>query len=257
VASASFEPESQKDKMREKNRIIIPTGAEPETPHFDAEETLLSARPVVPLTEQAVRADHNTRADVAARPVTKRLPLLALIIIAAVSVGLASGLAIGLYQGRQSRTAPVAAQPSSTATTVDAHIKQKPAEETSQPPLPSVQTVIDTDKPTELSQPESSTAAEKTTKSQASPEDSETQKPKQQAAPDEKTPDEKQSLPTAASRKKPQDERAGDDGEKKREKTAQRRTIDEQDRDVDIPRTVERANQELNRIREIFEGPQP
>ena len=70
--------------MEEKDKIIISTGHEPEegleTPHFDAEETLLAARPVVPLTEEAIEAAHSrssTRAEVAAPPLAKRIPMLA------------------------------------------------------------------------------------------------------------------------------------------------------------------------------------
>ena len=69
--------------MEEKDKIVISTGHEPEegleTPHFDAEETLLAARPVVPLTEEAIEAWHssssNTRAEVAAPPLAKRIPV--------------------------------------------------------------------------------------------------------------------------------------------------------------------------------------
>jgi hypothetical protein len=155
--------------MEEKDKIIISTGHEPEegleTPHFDAEETLLAARPVVPLTEEAIEVARSTgsslgtRAEVAAQPLSKRIPVLALVIIAAVSVGLASGLAIGLYQGRQHRTVPAAAQSSSATTTTDKRLQQQlPAPETSNRQLPSVETVADGDKtaePVVISQTES------------------------------------------------------------------------------------------------------
>ena len=244
--------------MKDKNRIIIPTGHEPEegleTPHFDAEETLLAARPVVPLTEEARETAERVRAEeFPSRPVTRRMPILALIIIAAVSVGLASGLAIGLYQGRQkTAAAPVTAQSSST---VDTQFKQKPAPETTQPQLPSVQTVADTEQkqtdPAALSQPAGDSVNKEATKTQAAPETSDNPKPEEQVVPDKKRTDEKPSTP---SQKKAQDVRDNDDGPKKRQ--PRRRPVDEQDEDV-VPRTVERANQELNRIREIFEGARP
>lgn len=253
--------------MKDKNKIIIPTGHEPEesleTPHFDAEETLLAARPVVPLTEEAREAAQNARAEeFAARPLSRRIPILALIIIAAVSVGLASGLAIGLYQGRQKTAAPVATERSSTTkTAVDTQFKQKADAETTKPQLPSVQTVADTEQkptgPTALSQPEGDPMAAEATKTPATPEASDKQQPEQKAAPDKKSVDEKQAPPPAPARKKPQGVRADDDGGSgKKLKLPRRRPAVEQEPD-DVPRTVERANQELNRIREIFEGPRP
>jgi hypothetical protein len=255
--------------MDEKDKIVISTGHEPEegleTPHFDAEETLLAARPVVPLTEDAIEAAHSARAKAARAPMTNtRFPMLALIIIAAVSVGLASGLAIGLYQGRQKAT-PVSAQPSSTTTTAaDTQFKQKPAQEEIKTQLPSVQTVAETDtdqqgEPTALSQPEGDLTNEEVVETKARPEDSDTPKPEREAAPDKKRSDEKQTPPPAATRKKPQDDlRADDDDGNKRQRAARRRAIREQeDTYDDVPQRIERAGQELNRIREIFEGARP
>jgi hypothetical protein len=249
--------------MKDKNRIIIPTGHEPEegleTPHFDAEETLLAARPVVPLTEEARETAERVRAEeFSSRPVTRRMPILALIIIAAVSVGLASGLAIGLYQGRQkTAAAPVAAQSPST---VDTQFKQKPAPETTQPQLPAVQTVADTEQgqtgPEALSVPEGDPMTGEETETKAAPEASDKQKPERSIKPDKRGEDEKQSdTAPAPERRKPQGLRDNDDGPKKQKLPRRRPAVDEDTED--IPRTVERANRELNRIREIFEGPRP
>jgi hypothetical protein len=252
--------------MKDKNRIVIPTGHEPqeglETPHFDAEETLLAARPVVPLTEEAREAAQKVRAEeFAAKPLSQRIPILALIVIAAVSVGLASGLAIGLYQGRPKPTTPVTAQPSTTTTTAtaDTQLKQQAAPETTKPQLPSVQTVADTEPkstdPAALSQPDSDQLAKDATKTPERPEASDNPKPEQSVTPGKKRADEKQSTPPAPSQKRPEGLRDNDDGPKKQKLPRRRPTVDE-DPDV-VPRTVERANQELNRIREIFEGPRP
>lgn len=250
--------------MKDKNRIIIPTGHEPqeglETPHFDAEETLLAARPVVPLTEEARETAERVRAEeFSTRPVTRRMPILALIIIAAVSVGLASGLAIGLYQGRQkTAAAPVAAQSSST---VDTQFKQKPAPEPTQPQLPAVQTVADAEQrqtSTEaLSLPEGDAMTAEETEALDATEASDKKKPERSIKPDKKGDDEKQSdTPPAPERKKPQPSlRDNDDGPKKQKLPRRRPAADPNTED--IPRTVERANRELNRIREIFEGPRP
>ncbi len=252
--------------MKDKNRIVIPTGHEPEeelgTPNFDAEETLLAARPVVPLTKEARATAERARAEeeFAAKPLTRRIPILALIIIAAVSVGLASGLAIGLYQGHQKAAAPVAAQPSTTTTaTADTQLKQKSAPETTKQELPAVQTVAETEQkpgaPTALSEPEGDPMAQDSaeTRDEATREASDKQKQERSIAPEKKEEGEKESPPSA--RKKPQPLRENDDGPKMR-KLPRRRPSDDEDTDT-VPRTVERANQELNRIREIFEGPRP
>ena len=248
--------------MKEKNRIIIPTGHEPEegleTPHFDAEETLLSARPVVPLTEEAREAAQSAHADWGSKPPTRRIPILALIIIAAVSVGLASGLAIGLYEGRRKTATPVTAQTSPT--TADTQFKQQPAGETTKPQLPPVQTVADTEQrptaPSALAQPETDPMAKESPETPATPEASDEPQPERRPAPDKKSGDEKQSPPSAPARKKPQSVRDDDDGGGKKLKLPRRRPTVEQD-PYDVPRTVERANRELNRIRDIFEGPRP
>jgi multidrug efflux pump subunit AcrB len=248
--------------MKEKNRIVIPTGHEPEegleTPHFDAEETLLSARPVVPLTEEAREAAQSAHADWGAKPPTRRIPILALIIIAAVSVGLASGLAIGLYQGRQKTAAPVTAQTSTATTTADTQFKQKPAEETTKPQqqLPPVQTVADTEQQTTLSEPAGEPVVEESPQTPARTEASDKPQTERRAAPDKKSEDEKQSPPPAPERRRPQNVRPDDDGSKKQKLPLRRRPPVEQEPE-DIPRTVERATRDLNRIREIFEGPRP
>jgi hypothetical protein len=235
-----------------------------ETPQFDAEETLLAARPVVPLSEEALEAarssSNNTRAAVAARPLTKRIPVLALVIIGAVSVGLASGLAIGLYQGRQQRANPATAQPSLTRTTEDTRLKQQPAEETSNRQLPSVQTVADGDKPTEpvvVAQSESGqiVVPEEVPETKASPRTSDIPKPEREASRDKDTQDEKPA--PAATRKKAQNVREDDDGSDKNRRLMRRRRTVERDRDDDVPQRIERTGQELNRIREIFEGARP
>ena len=259
--------ESKKYKMEEKDKIVISTGHEPEegleTPHFDAEETLLAARPVVPLTEEAIEAWHSSssvRAEVAAPPLAKRIPMLALVIIAAVSVGLASGLAIGLYQGRQ-KTASATAQSSSATTTVEPRLKQKPSEEPGKTQLPSVQTVADGNTPTEpvvVAQSESGeiVVPEEVPETKANPEIPDIPKPEREAATDKKTPDERPAPPPDTKRKKAKDERVDDDGDKKPKMWRRRKAV-EPYRDDNVPQRVQRTGQELNRIREIFEGARP
>jgi hypothetical protein len=254
--------------MEEKNKIVISTGHEPEegleTPHFDAEETLLAARPVVPLTEEAIEAwqsSSSARAEVAAPPLAKRIPMLALVIIAAVSVGLASGLAIGLYQGRQKTASATAQSSSATTTTVDPRLKQKPAEEPGKTQLPSVQTVADGNTPTEpvvVAQSESGeiVVPEEVPETKANPKVSDNPEPEREAAIDKKMPDERPAPPPDTKRKKAKDDRADDDGDKKPKMWRRRKAV-EPYRDDDVPQRAQRTGQELNRIREIFEGARP
>ena len=234
--------------MEQRNKIFIPTGAEPEesleTPNFDAEETLLAARPVVPLSQDAIESARRAGAG----PLGRRFPLLALIIIGAVCAGAAGGFIVALYQGRQ-RTpeVQVATSPSSTKTTVDTRFTQKPVEERSQEQLPSVQTMPETDKP----------VAEQPVASLPNNAQADKERPEQPAALEE-PPDKKQASTPPVTRKKTKDEeREANDVEQKKPKPPKRRPRADEDRADDIPRQVERAGQELNRIREIFEGAQP
>ncbi|HEY0405192.1 MAG TPA: hypothetical protein VGC89_05665, partial [Pyrinomonadaceae bacterium] len=113
--------------MEQRRKIIIPTGADGEetlsTPHFDTEATL-AARPVVPLSDALAPTpeaayDATARGDLerpraGATTVSssswKRSTLI-LIILAAVSIGVASGLAIGFYQTSRKTTTAAAAAP--------------------------------------------------------------------------------------------------------------------------------------------------
>src|SRR5215213_5094129 len=111
--------------MEQKRKIIIPVGgsreaipardfdgaATAQAPLFDAEATL-GARPVVPLAETQ-RSRH--------------FPLLALVVILAISAGVAGGFAIGLYKSRQTQES---AAPNTTATiNTDATTAQAPAQQ--------------------------------------------------------------------------------------------------------------------------------
>src|SRR4051812_45571928 len=98
--------------MEERRKIVIPLGAEPETPHFDAEETLLSARPVVPIANaESAPVFKHTAATTTRAPFYRRSLFLSLIVIAAVGIGLAAGLAIARYRYLQRSVAPIATQP--------------------------------------------------------------------------------------------------------------------------------------------------
>ncbi|HYO90183.1 MAG TPA: hypothetical protein VEQ40_01035, partial [Pyrinomonadaceae bacterium] len=95
--------------MAERRKIVVPV--EPETPHFDAEETLLSARPVVPITHEESAPVFNHPQASTRPPFYRRSLFLSLVVIAAVGIGLAAGLAIARYRYVQRTASPVVAQP--------------------------------------------------------------------------------------------------------------------------------------------------
>jgi type IV secretory pathway VirB10-like protein len=255
--------------MAERRKIIIETGAADEplsTPHFDTEATL-TARPVVPLNDQDAPqlpyGAHSGRA--AARPFWKRPAILALIVLVAVGIGVGAGLGIGLYRNRQTAPTPVAAAPSSTAEDVDAGqtVEQLPA-----PPQPTPQerAAVPTDEreappvePKREDEPKGEERERATARNERKDDD-----------------DDEASRPAAGKpatvvrAKKPikvdeyiiedgREEGRAEEDQRREERRAERRERRRRQREseVDIPRGVDRAGKEVNRIREIFEGRQP
>ncbi|HUQ34700.1 MAG TPA: hypothetical protein VM095_21460 [Pyrinomonadaceae bacterium] len=257
--------------MAERRKIIIETGAADEplsTPHFDTEATL-TARPVVPLNEQDVHqlpyGAHSGRA--AARPFWKRPAMLALIVLVAVGIGVGAGLGIGLYRNRQTAPTPVAAAPSSTAEDVDAgqtveHLPAPPQ------PTPQERAAVPTDEreapPVEPKREDEPKVEERertaiTARNERKDDDDEAIRPAAAGKP-----------ATVARAKKPikVDEYIVEDGrgegraeedQRREERRAERRERRRRRREseMDIPRDMDRAGKEVNRIREIFEGRQP
>jgi hypothetical protein len=243
--------------MAERRKIVIQTGAGPEeqlpTPHFDAEATL-TARPVVPLTDQEAY-QMNYAARGAAKPFWRRPALLALIVLAAVSVGVAAGFAIGIYRNRNAAVTPVATAPSST-------VQDTGGDEVVKPPAPT---------PT----PEQARAAIPDQPEEppvVAPKD----EPREPTARNERKADEMEARPPveakqpAAREKKPvkvdeytiqegSEESQAEREQRREERRAERRENRRRGRDeeINVPRRIDRAAREVDRIREIFEGRQP
>jgi hypothetical protein len=272
--------------MEQRRKIIIPTGRDPEetlaTPHFDAEATL-SAQPVVPLAEAAATppgdaynvrgggAAYAPRATSSAASPWKRSTLL-FIILAAVGIGIVSGLAIGLYQTRKTTTAaPVAAQPPANDSP---QVATQPEPESTQP------AIVDRQQPEQQPEAEAripDTPAVKEPERKASNDadendDNDDRRASRNNSDDSKR-DRARTQPPAV-RERPTvtvpiiEERDDDDRqarreerkarrrEERREERRQRRDEDD-DYPVNVPRSIERARQDINRIRDIFEGRQP
>jgi len=240
------------------------------TPHFDTEATL-TARPVVPLNDQETHqlpyGAYTGRA--AARPFWKRPAMLALIVLAAVGIGVGAGLAIGLYRNRQTAQTPAATAPSSTAEDVNAgQTVEQPPQPTQPTPAPQERAAVPTD------EREAAPVAPKREEEPKVEERERTATARNERKDDD---DDEASRPVAAGKpaavvrgKKPikVDEYIIEDGreggraeqdqrrEERRAERGERRRRRRED-DADIPRGIDRAGKEVNRIREIFEGRQP
>jgi hypothetical protein len=277
--------------MEERRKIIIPTGADPEetlaTPHFDAEATL-SARPVVPLSEQAApqNAYAMPRGPGAASPAGaspwKRSTLI-FIVLAAVSIGVASGLAIGLYQTRRKTPAPVATEPAASETQQAITQPRSPA------PTPEPAPRVKQEEPEAVQQPEAEARipvapTDKEAKVKPTDEakrndgdnerdngrDKDRDKDKQGARETRKRDEERAAQdserdrpverePITDARDETRDERRARREERQAQRREDRRRQREENGDnpLDVPRTVQRTQQQINRIRDIFEGRQP
>jgi type IV secretory pathway VirB10-like protein len=258
--------------MSERRKIIIETGAVDEplpTPHFDTEATL-TARPVVPLSDQEIHqlpyGAYSGRA--VARPFWKRPAMLALIVLVAVGIGVGAGLGIGLYRNRQTAQTPAATAPPSTAEDVNAGQTVEQPIPPQPTPAPQERAAVTTDEreaapvaPKREEEPKVEERERTTTarNERKSDNDDEASRPVVAAA-----------KPTVVRSKKPVkvDEYIIEDGreesrveqeQRREERRAERRERRRRSREdeADIPRGIDRAGKEVNRIREIFEGRQP
>lgn len=237
------------------------------------------ARPVVPLTPDAAESSHGTHAEAAKEPPARRSPLLlVLIVLAALGVGVAGGLAIGLYQNRRKTEPSVAAQPPVVSPAVNPRVT-KPAEEISKAQPPSAPPVVKEEKPTP--QPSPVTPATAVEKVPLTPATAVAEAPSPSVTKDEKTTEptagpkvspvltrehtpheiptpegRRVSLPTAG-REEPQSDRKPDAYDYKRRRTQQRRARSDEESADELPRQTRRTNDGLNRIRDIFEGVRP
>jgi hypothetical protein len=243
--------------MAERKKIIIQTGANPDeslpTPHFDAEATL-TARPVIPLSEQEnFRMQHGVYAAGVEKPFWKRPALLALIVLVAVGVGVAAGLAIGIYKNRSAAQTPVASAPPST-TVENAKVDQPVVEQSV--PAPTQQARADVpETPVETPAEPKAEERERTVRND-----------ERTAARNERKSDDNEVSPPIIVRDRKRDRRTDDDDdealndrqaerERRRDDRRERRRRGRDEDAMDIPRQIERAGR--NRIREIFEGRQP
>lgn len=247
--------------MAERRKIIIQTGADEPlpTPHFDAEATL-TARPVVPLTDQEIQQMHygNNAGRAAATPFWKRPALLALIVLVAVGVGVAAGLAIGIYRNRQTAETPI--ETTQSPTTENAKVSQ-PVEQPQPEPTAETRVAV----PDEADQPEEMPAEEpkveereRTARNERKDDDDNVRVPVEAKPPvvvREKKPVKVDEYTIEDAREARQAEKE----QKREERRAERRERHRRGRDdeINIPRGIQRAGREVDRIREIFEGKQP
>lgn len=250
--------------MAERRKIIIETGAQDEplsTPHFDTEATL-TARPVVPLSDQEIHpTNYGDYSRSAAKPFWKRPALLVPIVLVAVGIGVAAGLAIGIYRNRSAAQTPVATAP--TPVTENTDLSQ-----TVEPPTPpAAPTPAPQERVTVPAEPEEEPAVE--------PKEEELERTARNERVERKDNDREAKPPVAVKppvvrEKKPvkvdeyviedgREDRQAEREQRREERRAERRERRRRGREDDIivPRGVQRAGREVERIREIFEGRQP
>jgi hypothetical protein len=253
-----------KVSMEQKRKIIIPVGGDPPSaipaPHFDAEATL-SAQPVVPLKEPAAPSPYNDylkqrNARAAAAP-WKRSTLI-LIVLAAIGVGVASGLAIGFYESRGKANAPAAAQPAASESQQAA--TQPRIEPTQSQPAKQTEPEPEAQLPAAPPEPEAQKDSSDETQSAAENQKEDREKNRQSARDNPKQTEER--VPPPVVRDDPASDPVADEREARRERRERRREERRRQREDDnldplnVPRNIKRARQEINRIRDIFEGPQ-
>jgi hypothetical protein len=244
--------------MNERKKIIIQTGSETDdslsTPHFDAEATL-TARPVVPLAEGAAAVQGydppRLRTGKSWNPW-----LLVLIVVGAVGLGVATGLAIGFYKNRQTSASPVATEATAPAPDISAG---RTVEQPAPTPLP-----------TQPAEEEAARASvpEVVEEPSVKPKD---EKPERAARDDERRADDedrKATPPVVTEKRRARDDEViAEDNEEARRVERQRRREERRERrrrerdleePAEFPRDIERAGRgQINRIRDIFEGRQP
>lgn len=242
--------------MSERRKIVIQTGNDADdslpTPHFDTEATL-TARPVVPLAEGVAGQAYASRGPRAGQSWSPLL--LVLIVVGAVGLGVATGLGIGFYKNRQAAAPPVVSQ--SPAPTPDSSVVET-VEPPAQTPLPT---------------PEQEEARASVPSVEEEPSIRPKDEKPERAVKDEKgdRDEGRRATPPVVTEKRP----ASDDGDEafednadevrraeKQRRREERRERRRRERDLEqraeFPRDVERAGREqINRIRDIFEGRQP
>jgi len=234
--------------MAERRKIIIPIRQNPDeplpAPHFDAEATQTAQR-VVPLSGEEARllqqSNYTSRAQ---KPFWKRPMIVALVVLIAAGLGVAAGFAIGMYRNRKAAQVPVVnAQPS-------------PIESTNQM----------TEQPTPAPSPQVRASAPEKPSETPAPAEPKTEERAPTARNEKKNSNDEETSPATSDKKrngKDENENvASDDRQAERERRREarreeRRRQQDEENPIDIPRQMDRARQQVNRIREIFEGRQP
>jgi hypothetical protein len=271
--------------MKQINRIIVPTGVEepPAAPHFDEEATLLSARPVVPLNQSASGISNIDAASYSfAYASAKNLRWMIVVLsVAAISLGVAGGLALSLYKNRQRVDAPAAVSETPSqqpATKANAANAQTASGQTIEAPPssapPTVASDVDlnasatteTKKPTALPETTSVTPndaeAAKASAAQPSSVPTSSALPSHNAKDAKKASGEAGSSPTIRDKKDAQQsednlfDNASRDQIEKRER---QRRVHSAEGDVNTPRQTNRvpAQRGADHIQDIFEGARP
>lgn len=231
------------------------------SPHFNEEATVLSARPVVPLASSGNYAATNA-------PLAKRFLPLALIVAAAVGLGIAGGLALSRRHSNpmEAKSAAVVGdEPASAATEASNPPVQSTATSARKKTLKPETQTITTSGQSNDSPPVRAAATPAATASTT------THDKHKQANVEPASPPQQISLPPAAARnKRAQEVPAPDESDARNrddEARAERRAARAEHRRAQaaqpdaatppLPRAVDRATQQLNRIKDIFEGPKP
>jgi type IV secretory pathway VirB10-like protein len=250
--------------MAERRKIVIQTGEgmdEPlPTPHFDAEATL-TARPVVPLNDQEARqVPYGDYAGRAPKPFWKRPALLVAIVLAAIGVGVAAGLAIGLYRNRNAAETPLATAPTPAVENTDLNqtVEPKPTPEERAALVPEQPEEEPAVEPKEDAVEPKEEERERTTARNERRDNDDNEESQPVVA---KPPRARDRKPVKVDEYVIEDERAEREAEREQRREERRAARRERrrrgDNEISIPRGIQRAGREVDRIREIFEGRQP
>lgn len=241
--------------MEQRRKIVIPVGDEARegsapknydgaatvrAPLFD-EEATMGARPVVPLAE-------------ASAPRSSRFPLLALVVLLAVSAGVAGGFAIGIYKSQQNHQAADAVSPAAT-TTAGTQPSSAQASVPVKEPQQQLPATIATEKsPASVTRnvppAEDATAARPARDKSAKRDDKDRDEQDEELAP-VKVRERDERIARDRDREEAREIRRQERRERRR------RAREAEEADTDVNRQIEHGARELNRIREIFEGPRP
>lgn len=230
--------------MEERRRIVIPTGVEPpvlhSTPHFD-EEATLAARRVVPL---------GPRTDRAGKSPARRILIFATVIAAAAGIGVACGFVLAALHGNSG------AQPAPVATNGSASQTSSTPESSQPAPAASQETSPGTNPSTTASQSPATPPG-----NTATPAGNSSERDSGGASTDARQNDNppNASYSNSTRRSNAESERPREARDRRRPSQPNRPARERQDRSGDerVRPPVRGAGDQLNRIREIFEGVRP